>query len=320
MPSAFLRTLKVAGAKLARFPRPLRRSAHARGAQPLRVRRRVTAPMHGFRDAADYWRRASSKPWLGGIRLPALVLNANDPFLPRGPARRAKVSATVTLDYPGTGRPCRLRLSGRSPAVSAGCRSGCWRISTPYGNPPSHDGAIMLHPCSSRGDAMQIPAPEIFKAYDIRGIVGSTLTPEPSSRSAAPSAPKPRERVKTVVVGRDGRLSGPELSQALMEGLCASGVDVADIGMVPTPLGYFAAHHLKTGSAVMVTGSHNPPDYNGFKIMLGGETLHSTAIRRCARASPSADYCHGQRQVSGRWMCARTTSTASSATSSCRGR
>jgi phosphomannomutase/phosphoglucomutase len=126
---------------------------------------------------------------------------------------------------------------------------------------------------------MQIPAPEIFKAYDIRGIVGKTLTVESVRLIGRAIGSEARERkVKTVVVGRDGRLSGPELSGALMEGLCAAGVDVVDIGMVPTPLGYFAAHHLKTGSAVMVTGSHNPPDYNGFKIMLAGDTLHSTAI------------------------------------------
>ncbi|HNQ57742.1 MAG: phosphomannomutase/phosphoglucomutase [Rhodocyclaceae bacterium] len=126
---------------------------------------------------------------------------------------------------------------------------------------------------------MQIPAPEIFKAYDIRGIVGKTLTrASVLSIGRAIGAEARQRKVKTVVVGRDGRLSGPELSRALMEGICASGVDVADIGMVPTPLAYFAAHHLKTGSAVMVTGSHNPPDYNGFKIMLAGDTLHSTAI------------------------------------------
>ncbi len=126
---------------------------------------------------------------------------------------------------------------------------------------------------------MQIPAPEIFKAYDIRGIVGKSLTrASVLSIGRAIGAEARQRKVKTVVVGRDGRLSGPELSRALMEGICASGVDVADIGMVPTPLAYFAAHHLKTGSAVMVTGSHNPPDYNGFKIMLAGDTLHSTAI------------------------------------------
>jgi phosphomannomutase/phosphoglucomutase len=97
-----------------------------------------------------------------------------------------------------------------------------------------------------------------------------------------------------------------------MEGLCASGVDVADIGMVPTPLGYFAAHHLKTGSAVMVTGSHNPPDYNGFKMVLGGDTLHSTAIQ-ALRTRLEAGLATAA-AASGRWMCARITSSASSPT------
>jgi phosphomannomutase/phosphoglucomutase len=144
---------------------------------------------------------------------------------------------------------------------------------------------------------MPIPAPEIFKAYDIRGIVGKTLTRDSVFQIGRAIGSEARERrVKTVVVGRDGRLSGPELSQALMEGICASGVDVADIGMVPTPLGYFAAHHLKTGSAVMVTGSHNPPDYNGFKIMLGGDTLHSTAITALRTRLVEGPPRHGQRQ------------------------
>ncbi|MBA3904247.1 MAG: phosphomannomutase/phosphoglucomutase [Rhodocyclaceae bacterium] len=126
---------------------------------------------------------------------------------------------------------------------------------------------------------MKLPVPEIFKAYDIRGIVGKTLTRDSVLSIGRAIGSEARERkVATIVVGRDGRLSGPELSQALMEGICAAGVDVVDIGMVPTPLGYFAANHLDTGSAVMVTGSHNPPDYNGFKIMLGWDTLHSTAI------------------------------------------
>jgi phosphomannomutase/phosphoglucomutase len=126
---------------------------------------------------------------------------------------------------------------------------------------------------------MNLPVPEIFKAYDIRGIVGKTLTRDSVFSIGRAIGSEARERkVARIVVGRDGRLSGPELSQALMEGICAAGIDVVDIGMVPTPLGYFAANHLDTGSAVMVTGSHNPPDYNGFKIMLGWDTLHSTAI------------------------------------------
>ena len=125
---------------------------------------------------------------------------------------------------------------------------------------------------------MNLPR-EIFKAYDIRGIVGKTLTPaivESIGRSIGSEA---RERgVSAIVIGRDGRLSGPELSRALAAGMQAAGVDVIDIGMVATGMLYFATFELGTGSGVMVTGSHNPPDYNGLKMMLGGETLHGEAI------------------------------------------
>ena len=125
---------------------------------------------------------------------------------------------------------------------------------------------------------VEIPE-NIFKAYDIRGIVGKTLTAgivREIGRAIGSEAIARRQ--STVVVGRDGRLSGPEFAQALSDGLRAAGVNVIDIGMVPTPVLYFATHHLKTGSGVAITGSHNPPDYNGIKIMLGGETLSGEAI------------------------------------------
>ena len=98
-------------------------------------------------------------------------------------------------------------------------------------------------------------------------------------RSGGLSAAARDRGLREIVVGRDGRLSGPELSGALIEGLRAAGCDVIDIGLAPTPLTYFAAYHLQTGSCVSVTGSHNPPDYNGFKIVLGGETLAEGAIQ-----------------------------------------
>ncbi len=120
----------------------------------------------------------------------------------------------------------------------------------------------------------------IFKAYDIRGIVGESLTPEIvtqigqaiGSEAAAQNQPK-------IVVARDGRLSGPELIEALIEGLQAAGREVIDIGMVPTPVLYFATYYLKTGSGVMLTGSHNPANYNGLKIMIGEEALSGEAIQ-----------------------------------------
>ena len=126
--------------------------------------------------------------------------------------------------------------------------------------------------------------PEIFKAYDIRGIVDRTLTEagvETIGRGLGTLAA--RKNVKTFVIGRDGRLSGLRLSQALARGLNAAGIDVIDIGVVATPMVYFATYHFETGSGVMVTGSHNPPDYNGLKMMVAGETLAAEAIQDLRR-------------------------------------
>ena len=125
---------------------------------------------------------------------------------------------------------------------------------------------------------MNLPR-EIFKAYDIRGIVGKTLTPAiVTAIGRAIGSEAGKRGLRTIVIGRDGRLSGPELSRALADGIRASGVDVVDIGMVATGMLYFAAYEVGAGSGVMLTGSHNPPDYNGLKMMLGGETLHGEAI------------------------------------------
>ena len=120
----------------------------------------------------------------------------------------------------------------------------------------------------------------IFRAYDIRGVLGSTLDESVAKVIGQAVGSTLTERgLREIVVGRDGRLSGPSLSAALIEGLRLSGCDVIDIGMAPTPVIYFATHHLNTGSCVAVTGSHNPPDYNGFKIMIGGDTLSGDAIQ-----------------------------------------
>lgn len=137
--------------------------------------------------------------------------------------------------------------------------------------------------------------PEIFKAYDIRGIVGQSLTPEivESIGRAIGSEAQVRDQTK-VVIGRDGRLSGPELSQALARGVMATGTDVIDIGVAPTPVVYFATHHLKTKSGVAVTGSHNPPNYNGLKMVLGGQTLAGEAIQALRQRIQSADFIAGK--------------------------
>ncbi len=125
----------------------------------------------------------------------------------------------------------------------------------------------------------------IFKAYDIRGIVDGdpsvvTLTDAAVRGVGAALGLRAREAgIPAIVVGRDGRLSGPRLVAALIDGITASGVDAIDIGMVPTPVVYFATVLTGCGSGVAVTGSHNPPEYNGLKMMLGGATLYGDGIR-----------------------------------------
>jgi len=123
-----------------------------------------------------------------------------------------------------------------------------------------------------------LPA-EIFKAYDIRGIVDRSLTPDVVRLVGQALGSLAREQNQSAIaVGRDGRLSGPSLAGALMDGICAAGMDAIDIGCVPTPLTYFAAYELGCDSCVSVTGSHNPPDYNGLKMVIGGTTLALDAI------------------------------------------
>ncbi len=121
---------------------------------------------------------------------------------------------------------------------------------------------------------------DIFRAYDIRGVVENALTPDAVQLIAQAFATEALARgQKTVVIGRDGRLSSPELAQRLSQGLRAGGCDVIDIGMVPTPVLYFATHKLNDGTGIMVTGSHNPPQYNGLKMMIAGDTLYGDGIK-----------------------------------------
>ena len=125
---------------------------------------------------------------------------------------------------------------------------------------------------------MQVSA-SIFKAYDIRGVVPSTINEEMAEAlGKAFGTVALAEGEKMVAVGRDGRLSGPALSAALMRGLAAAGVDVVDVGMVTTPMLYFAANTLCT-SGIQVTGSHNPKDYNGFKMVLAGRAIFGEEIQ-----------------------------------------
>jgi phosphomannomutase/phosphoglucomutase len=137
-------------------------------------------------------------------------------------------------------------------------------------------------------------APEIFKAYDIRGIVDKTLTLDVTQSIGHAIGSEARRRsVKAIAIGRDGRLSGPSLSAALARGIQASGVDVVDVGQVATPMLYFAANQLGTLSGVAVTGSHNPPEYNGLKIMLAGDAVAGDEIQALRMRIEQGDLAHG---------------------------
>lgn len=151
---------------------------------------------------------------------------------------------------------------------------------------------------------MLFPAAEIFKAYDIRGIVGKTLTSETvRAVGQALGAEALARHQKAIVVGRDGRLSGADFAKALIEGITSTGIDVMDIGIVATPITYFAAWHLGTNSCVSITGSHNPPDYNGLKMVLGGETLYGSLIQDLRRRIVEGDLATGQGKVTHADVC-----------------
>jgi len=136
---------------------------------------------------------------------------------------------------------------------------------------------------------------EIFKAYDIRGIVGKTLTPEIVEAIGQALGSEALDRKQTTIcIGYDGRLSGPSLAEALSRGIRKTGVDVIQLGLVATPMVYFAAYELGTACGVMVTGSHNPPDYNGLKMVLAGETLSGETIQSLRTRIETGNFRQGQ--------------------------
>jgi phosphomannomutase/phosphoglucomutase len=133
--------------------------------------------------------------------------------------------------------------------------------------------------------------PSIFKAYDVRGIVDRTLT-EDAARAigAAFGSEASASGVKEVAVGRDGRLSGPRLAAALIEGIRSTGTAVVDIGMVATPMLYFATFELGTRTGIEITGSHNPPEYNGMKMTLAGDPLYGDGLQKLRQRIERQDF------------------------------
>ena len=137
-------------------------------------------------------------------------------------------------------------------------------------------------------------SPSIFKAYDIRGVVGQTLDVQTvSAIGRALGSAARQEGHRTFVIGRDGRISGPDFLVALAHGLQAAGIDVIDLGMVTTPMVYYAAHALETHCGAMVTGSHNPPDYNGLKMVVGDQAIHGERIQALYQRIQNGDWTTG---------------------------
>lgn len=139
----------------------------------------------------------------------------------------------------------------------------------------------------------------VFRAYDVRGVVPDDLNESVVYAIGRAIGSEARAcQQTTMVVGRDGRLSGPSLFAALCAGLLESGIDLIDIGQVPSPLLYFATHTLSTNSGVILTGSHNPKNYNGLKIVLDGKTLIESQVQRLYQRIESADFVSGEGRLS----------------------
>ena len=136
--------------------------------------------------------------------------------------------------------------------------------------------------------------PSVLREYDVRGVVGKTLS-EADARALgrAFGAMVAEQGGKRVAVGLDGRVSSPAMEAAVVEGLRASGVTALRIGRGPTPMLYFAVFHLEADGGVMVTGSHNPPDYNGFKMMLGRSAFYGEQVQRLGRIAAEGAFPSG---------------------------
>jgi len=178
--------------------------------------------------------------------------------------------------------PVRRALEAGAPVDEGPAPTLAEALSAAPAAAPGSPGADTPAPILSRETPKPPPVNidrSIFRAYDIRGIVGQTLDAGVAELIGHSVGSLMHEQgLADIVVGRDGRLSGPDMVAGLVRGLRKAGRNVIDIGLAPTPVTYFGAFHLRTGCCISVTGSHNPPDYNGFKIVVGGETLSGAAI------------------------------------------
>ena len=187
-----------------------------------------------------------------------------------------------------------LKQEERQPEVLAPANAG-EPAATPSAAPIREPTSVEVIPPTPK------VSPSIFRAYDIRGVVGQTLTPEVVYEIGRAIGSEAHARSEQrVIIARDGRLSSPELSKALAQGLQATGRTVVDIGLAPTPVLYFATHVLNGKSGVMLTGSHNPADYNGLKIVIGGETLAEMGIQKLRARIENNDFVKGTGKIESR--------------------
>ncbi len=274
-------------------------------------------------DAEIMTKLITGSVWLLGLRTPQIraSIDMNPLFLlpvglvllgglavRRWRARVAPVASTTTV-FQGA---IDAILSGAHPGLAQllpGAAGGTVARAAPIAPPPrtmSADDTMMMESPAlqiappkvvngpPQSEAVTAISPSIFRSYDIRGIVGETLTPEAVYQiGRAFGAEAAARKQQTVIVARDGRVSSVALRGALVEGLRDAGRDVLDIGLTPTPVLYFATHYLDTRTGVMITGSHNPAQYNGLKMVLDGETLSGAAIQAIRQRIEDQDFTTG---------------------------
>lgn len=282
---------------------------------PLLIRvASLPPPPSGFAFDPEY---AAPLAILGGLALVWVLVRRRSAS--RGDAARVQRPAELAgaIQYIMTGSAESLRRLVTEPEVNPGLFPSN-QFATPNASDPSpvptasahrgpspankhvsaSNGEPPMSKAQSGGAAARPVDPSIFRTYDIRGVVDETLNEETVyliGRALGSEAARLDQAV--VVLGRDGRLSSPDFNAAMLRGLLESGRNVIDIGLVPSPLLYFATHYLNTPTGIMITGSHNPGNYNGIKMVMAGRTLSGDEIQALRRRVDARDFVSGEGSV-----------------------
>lgn len=260
-----------------------------------------SVPVEGTRWIVTYWPAAAATDsvlpggWLPAVALGLLVIGVVAVLI--GWRQRRGRNTEDGIIYDGA---VKSFMEGRHPDLgrlvmnSIGVQKAAMAQSSHNQSPDSGtDATATAETAVVETATVEVPA-GIFRTYDIRGLVESELTPEVAHELGRAIGSEASERKQQgMIVGRDGRLSSQELSRALIKGLRSTGLDVVDIGLVATPVLYFATHYLESSNGVMITGSHNGPEYNGMKIVLGGETLSGDTVQALYQRIQTGTYVTG---------------------------